>query len=76
MLLTHLRVRHWSLSTLRKIQNDWTLFRKAVTCPLYATPMEDNPLWEKFVTKMGWRNTNQLVLCHDGIERPLFIHTV
>jgi hypothetical protein len=31
--------------------------------------------WERFVTMFGWRPTGQQVLCLDGIERPLFIHT-
>lgn len=32
--------------------------------------------WLRFVTMFGWRPTGQQVLCLDGIERPLFIHTI
>ena len=81
MLLAHLRVHRWSLSALRRIQRDWAVFRQAVTVPLFSTPMlspEDPEFskWERFVTRMGWRPLHITVLCHDGIERPLYIHTV
>jgi hypothetical protein len=75
MLLAHLDVHKWSASSLRRIKGDWTVFRQAVTTPLFAHPLHDDPKWEKFVTLMGWRPFST-VLCHDGIERPLFIHTV
>lgn len=76
MLLAHLRVHKWSHTSLRRIRNDWMHFRQCVRSPLYATPMVHEDRWVKFVTLMGWRPTNQTVLCHDGIERPLYIHTV
>jgi hypothetical protein len=77
MLLAHLRVHKWSPSYLRRIAHDWAVFRQAVTVPLYASPMQSEELthWIKFVTLMGWRPYST-VLCHDGIERPLYIHTV
>jgi hypothetical protein len=37
--------------------------------------MADDPKWHRFVTMMGWRPYST-VLCHDGIERPLYIHTI
>ncbi len=75
MLLAHLDVHQWSLSALRRIKRDWALFRTIVTAPLFASPMQDDPKWVRFVTLMGWRPFS-MVLCHDGIERPLYIHTV
>lgn len=75
MLLAHLHVHKWSSSTLRRIHRDWSLFREAVTAPLYASPMTDDPKWVRFVSMMGWRPFST-VLCQDGIERPLYIHTV
>jgi hypothetical protein len=75
MLLAHLRVHKWSPSYLRRIAHDWVVFRQAVTVPLFASPMVEHPSWVRFVTKMGWRPFST-VLCHDGIERPLYIHTV
>jgi hypothetical protein len=75
MLLAHLRVHKWSLSTLRRIQHDWAHFRQCIRTPLYASPMQDDPKWVRFVTLMGWRPYST-VLCHDGIERPLYIHTI
>jgi hypothetical protein len=75
MLLAHLRVHKWSAATLRRIKGDWSLFRQAVTTPLYASPMVEHPSWVRFVTMMGWRPYST-VLCHDGIERPLYIHTI
>jgi hypothetical protein len=75
MLLAHLLVHQRSLSALRRIKHDWAVFRSIVTAPLFASPMSDDPQWHRFVTLMGWR-PHSAVLCHDGIERPLYIHTV
>jgi hypothetical protein len=75
MLLAHLQVHKWSLGNLKRIARDWALFRAAVSAPLYASPMADDPKWHRFVTMMGWRHYST-VLCHDGIERPLYIHTI
>lgn len=75
MLLTHLRVHQWSPAALKRIRHAWKVFRSVVTTPLFASPMQDDPKWVRFVTLMGWRPFSQ-VLCHDGIERPLYIHTV
>lgn len=75
MLLAHLRVHQWSPSALRNIRRDWAAFRSVVRGPLYASPMNHDVKWERFVTKMGWRPFST-VLCQDGIERPLYIHTV
>lgn len=81
MLLAHLRVHQWSLSALRRIQHDWAAFRRSVTTPIFSLPMlaPSDPAfdkWLRFVTMFGWRPTGQQVLCLDGIERPLFIHTI
>lgn len=75
LLLAHLRVHRWSAAALKRIKHDWQVFRQCVTVPLFANPVQDDPLWIKFVTLMGWRPFSQ-VLCHDGIERPLYIHKV
>jgi hypothetical protein len=76
MLLAHLNVLRWSKNSLKRIARDWAVFRQHITVPLFATPMVDDEKWRKFVARMGWRPTGQQVLCHDGIERPLYIHTV
>lgn len=76
MLLAHLKVHRWSKNALKRIIRDWTVFRQHITAPLFATPMVDDERWRKFVTRTGWRPTGQMVLCQDGIERPLYIHTV
>jgi hypothetical protein len=75
MLLAHLRVHKWTASACKRFKRDWALFRKHIPAPLFATPMEDDPRWVKFVTFMGWRPFST-ALCRDGIERPLYIHTV
>jgi hypothetical protein len=80
MLLAHLRVHKWSHSALKRIAHDWAAFRQCVQAPLYATPMlspNDTACekWARFVKKLGWRPYST-VLCHDGIERPLYIHTI
>ena len=75
MLLAHLRVYKWSAGSLKRIKREWALFRQHVTSPLFASPMQDDPKWVRFVTLMGWRPFST-VLCHDGIERPLYIHKI
>lgn len=75
MLLAHLRVHKWSRDAAKRIMGKWKLFRKAVRAPLFASPMDDDPRWPKFVSLMGWR-PHSTVLCQDGKERPLYIHTV
>lgn len=75
MLLAHLTVHQWTVQSLKRIRRDWALFRQIIKTPLFASPMEDDPRWVKFVTLMGWRPFST-VLCHDGVERPLFIHKV
>jgi hypothetical protein len=75
MLLAHLHVHKWSPSYLKRIKRDWQTFRSVVRVPLYASPANHDVKWERFVTLMGWRPFST-VLCHDGIERPLYIHTV
>jgi hypothetical protein len=75
MLLAHLHVHKWTPQYLKRIRRDWAVFRNAVTMPLFATPKDYDAKWDRFVTLMGWKPYSS-VLCHDGIERPLYIHTV
>jgi hypothetical protein len=74
MLLAHLRVHKWSLRTPAH-QARLGGLPAVRQVPLYASPMDDDPKWHRFVTMMGWRPYST-VLCHDGIERPLYIHTI
>src|SRR5881227_833315 len=71
MLLAHLHVHKWTPAYLKRIKRDWALLRAAVSAPLYASPMTDDAKWHRFVSMMGWRPFST-VLCHDGIERPLY----
>lgn len=76
-LLAHLRIFKWSPASYKRIKRDWATFRKAVTAPLFANPVQVNdPLWVKFLTRMGWRLFKPDILCHDGLVRPLYFHTV
>lgn len=80
MLLAHLRVHRATPAALRRIKEDWATFRSTVPHPIFSLPMlaPSDPAfdkWVRFVTMFGWRPTGQQVLCLDGIERPLFIHT-
>lgn len=75
MLLAHLSFTRWSVGALKRCMRDWKLFRQHVTVPLFASPKVYDKRWEKFVTLMGWKPFTT-VLCNDGVERPLYIHTV
>jgi hypothetical protein len=79
MLLAHLRVHKWSLSSHRRIQHDWAVFRSVVTTPLFATPMPyegaELERWRRFVELMGWRPFSH-VTCEDGHVRPLYRHDI
>lgn len=79
MLLAHLKFTNWSPGALKRCIRDWRIFRQHITAPLFGSPMDhEGPAldrWCRFVELMGWRPFTT-VLCHDGIERPLYIHTV
>ena len=75
MLLAHLTVHKWTRDACKRIKHEWDLFRMCCRAPLYASPVDDDPLWHKFVTIMGWKPFST-VKCNDGKERPLYIHTV
>lgn len=76
MLLAHLRVHTWTAQSLKRMRKMWSLFRTVVTAPIFANPPHEvfDPKWARFVTLVGFKPFTT-VLCHDGIERPLFIHT-
>ncbi|MBW7970946.1 hypothetical protein [Bradyrhizobium sp. BR 10289] len=74
-LIAHLRFMRWTPGVLKRVMRDWKLFRTVVTAPLYGSPQIDDERWLKFVTRMGWKPFST-VLCNDGVERPLYIHTV
>lgn len=74
-LLAHFRVARWSPSVFKQALNDWQVFRQCVRAPLFCIGERDDELFHHFVTRAGYRPL-QNVICENGIERRLFIHTV
>lgn len=74
LMLSHIRMKRWSASVLKRLLRDWRVLRQCVTCPLFACPQVDDARWVKFVTRLGYRPL-QKIICNDGLERPLYIHT-
>jgi hypothetical protein len=64
----------FSKSALSQMLDDWKLFRSVTDAPLYGIePEPDNDKWERFVSLLGFQNTNQRVLYRDGLSRRLFV---
>jgi len=75
MVFVHLTVHDWSLRTFKEILRNWKLFRSHVSCPLFAVGgVQDAAKWERFVSRLGFKFHSNVV-CENGAERRLFIHT-
>ncbi len=74
MVFCHMLVFNWTPSVYKDFVRKWRLFRKHVTCPLYAVAgPTDVERWEKFVTRLGFTFVMPVV-CENGAERRLFVH--
>jgi hypothetical protein len=74
-LLAHFRFAHCSPSVFKRALKEWHLFRQCVTAPLFCIGEKDDDLFLHFVSRVGYRFLRN-VICENGIERRLFIHTV
>jgi hypothetical protein len=64
----------FSKAALAQMLDDWKLFRSVTDAPLYGIePEPDDNKWERFVSLLGFQNTNQRVLFRDGLSRRLFV---
>jgi hypothetical protein len=72
MVFAHLAVHKWSLSGLKQIIHDFTVFRQHVVCPLYAVALVDDEKWSAFVGLLGFKFLTN-VLCENGEQRRLFV---
>ena len=63
---------------LKKILAEWKVFRQCVTAPIYAGYFTDGDIetWKKFVGLLGFKPTSFTIPLNNGVERPLYIHTV
>lgn len=73
MMFIDLGVRRWSPGMLRRFADGWKIFRKHITCPLFAFPDVDDGKWEKFVTRFGFKPLST-IQCTDGSFRRIFWH--
>lgn len=74
-LLAHFRFAKWSPSIFKRALAEWQLFRQHVKAPLFCIGEKDDDTFLHFVTRVGYRLLRN-VICENGIERRLFIHTV
>lgn len=75
LLLAHIRVHTFTKEVLRRMLHEWRTLRKCVRVPVFAHADVDDDKWKKFVTLMGFKYL-QPILCTDGVERSLYIHTI
>jgi hypothetical protein len=64
----------FNASVMKRMLDEWAAFRSVTDAPLYG--IEDKPddkKWERFVTHLGFQNTNCRVDCSDGQSRRLFV---
>lgn len=74
--LMHIDVDHTKFNAvvMKRLLAEWRAFRSVTRAPLYG--IEDYPddrKWEKFVSLLGFQNTNVRVDCTDGQSRRLFV---
>jgi len=75
-LVVHAEIRHYSPAVLRQCEREWKLFRSIVTAPLFAIgPSTEDAKWRRFITRFGFK-PHGTVLCNNGAERSVYIHTV
>lgn len=73
MVFAHLTVHKWSLTVLKRILQDFAVFRTHVTCPLYALGSQDDEKWAAFVALLGFKFLTN-VICENGEQRRLFMN--
>ena len=72
MVFVHMNVREWTKAALKQMLHEFKIFRKCVTCPLYAVAGEDaGDKWEDFVALFGFSYLTD-VICNNGESRRLF----
>ena len=65
----------FSPQVLRRLSDQWVVFRSCVTAPIFAyEPEPDNLKWERFVALFGFSDTHTRVSCSDGRSRRLFVN--
>jgi len=75
MMIAHMGVFRWAPSVLKQMRHDFALFRAVYRGDIYASPIDDEPKWHKFVKALGYRPLTT-VRCLDGLERPMYINRI
>jgi hypothetical protein len=73
VLLAHLRFAQFNKSILVRVLKQWKVFRSICIAPLFAYAEEDAPKWRGFVALLGFKPTDQFIVCNNGERRRLFI---
>jgi hypothetical protein len=71
-LVGHITFREFTLSHLKQLLQDWSMFRQCVTAPIFAYGGEDDEKWERFVSLLGFQPLSTF-LDTQGRSRRLFI---
>jgi hypothetical protein len=72
MLFAHITIKQFHPSLLRRMQNEWQLFRQHVTAPIFAVGEVDDDKWERFISRFDFKY-QQHVICENGQRRRLFV---
>src|SRR4051812_4835177 len=76
MCLMHIDVdtKKFTPSVMKRMLDEWSVFRSVTDAPLYGIEdIPDDHKWERFVSLLGFQNTNSRVDCSDGQSRRLFV---
>jgi hypothetical protein len=75
ILIAHVRIVLWSPSVRKECHEVWDAFRKCVTAPIFTLGIVDDKKFERFVRSFGYQ-PHDTVMCVNGEQRRLFIHTI
>ena len=76
MVLMHIEFdeKAFNASVMKRLLTEWNSFRSVTAAPLYGIePRPDDRKWERFVSRLGFQNTNTRVDCTDGQSRRMFV---
>ena len=73
MFRVHLDVYYFDRSVLKRLHWAFDKYRPTLPPILFAQPAEDSPLFERFVSRFGFKLLGDC-WCEDGKNRRLFVH--
>lgn len=73
MPMIHLDVFYFDKNTMKRLREVYDYWRPKFPPIIFAQPEEDTPLFEKFVSRFGFKFISDAV-CSDGATRRIFVN--